>query len=120
MKFAVSLLVASALLPTAAVAQVSTVTNDPAPGAGAILQANYGKAERDIRSSGSAEFDPARSINLGIIMGMTGRPAEAERLFRQVMSQDDVAIVVANGSTQSSREVASRALAMLKAGTLGR
>jgi hypothetical protein len=36
------------------------------------------------------------------------------------LREDDVQIVVANGKTYSSHDVASRALAQLEAGTLGK
>lgn len=113
------IVLAAVLLPAAATAQVQTSPNEPTPGSSAILQANYGKAERDLRAS-TGDFDAAKSINLGIVMGMTGRAVEAEKLFNDVMRHEEVAIVVANGDSKSSHDVARKALAQLQAGTLGR
>ena len=120
MKHLNSLVLAAILLPAAATAQVQTTANEPTPGSSAILQANYGKAERALSGSSLGDFDAAKSINLGIVMGMTGRAAEAEKLFNEVIRHDEVAIVVANGDSKSSHDVARKALAQLQAGTLGR
>lgn len=113
------ILLATLLAPAALAAPVETAPNEPTPGSTALLQANYGKAERDLRAT-TGEFDAARSINLGIVMGMTGRASEAEKLFNEVMQQESVAIIVANGDSDSSHVVARKALAKLQSGGLGR
>lgn len=84
------------------------------------MTSNYANAEREIRSADVSPYDPARSINLGIVFAKTGRPDKAEREFRQVLGEEDVPIVVANGKTYSSHDVASRALAALQSGALGK
>jgi Flp pilus assembly protein TadD len=103
----------------AAAAQFATV-NDPAPGYGSLLGANYGKAEREIRSANVSAYDPARAINLGVALAKTGRQAEAAVQFRSVLLENDVEMVVANGETVMSHEVARRALAALQNGTFSR
>jgi hypothetical protein len=104
---------------TPAAAQFAQV-NDPAPGYSSLLSSDYAGAEREIRSSDVSRYDPARTINLGIAFAKTGQADKAEREFRQVLREDDVQIVVANGGTYSSHQVAYRALDALKAGALSR
>ena len=112
-----ALSVAALVVPGTAFAQLAPY-NDPTPGSASIMSSDYATAEKEVRSADVSPYDPARSINLGIIFAKTGRPDKAEREFRQVLNEEDVSIVVANGKTYSSHEVASRALASLKAGTL--
>jgi Flp pilus assembly protein TadD len=114
-----ALSLAALAVPAAALAQAGPY-NDPAPGSASILSSDYATAEREVRSADVSPYDPARSINLGIIFAKTGRADKAAREFRQVLSEDDVSIVVANGKTYSSHEVASKALAALEAGQLGK
>lgn len=114
-----------ALLPLAvflaapAVAQLAPV-NEAAPGYGSLLGANYGKAEREIRSANVSVYDPARAINLGIALAKTGRGGDAAAQFRSVLLEENVEMVVANGETVMSHEVAQRALAALQNGTFNR
>lgn len=114
---AIGLSAAGLILPSPSLAQLAPY-NDPAPGSASILGSNYGVAEQEIRSANVSPYDPARSINLGIVFAKTGRADKAEREFRQVLSEEDVSIVVANGKTYSSHAVASRALAALESGQL--
>jgi hypothetical protein len=107
------------LLAAPAAAQFATV-NDPAPGFGSLLSSDYSKAEREIRSANVSAYDPARSINLGIALAKTGRPADAAAQFRSVLVESDVEMVVANGETVMSHDVARRALAALQDGTFNR
>ena len=110
---------AAALLTSApAIAQFSN--SDPAPGYSSLLGANYANAEREIRSADVDAYDPARSINLGIALAKQGKADEASKQFNQVLMEPDIEIVVANGSTVMSHDVAHRALAMLQSGALGR
>lgn len=118
---ALILAVPAALLVSApAAAQVGNTVNDPAPGYTSLLGANYGNAEREIRSANVSAYDPARSINLGIALAKTGRPDEAAKAFRSVLLEDDVEMVVADGQTVMSHDVAHRALAALQSGTFNR
>jgi predicted dehydrogenase len=116
---AITLSAAGLVLPSAALAQAGPY-NDPTPGSASILGSDYSTAEREIRSADVSPYDPARSINLGIVFAKTGHPDKAAREFREVLSEDDVQIVVASGKTYSSHDVASRALAALEAGKLGK
>lgn len=116
---AIAFAAAGAGLATASVAQMAPY-NDPTPGSASILSSNYANAEREIRSADVSPYDPGRSINLGIVFAKTGHPDKAAREFRQVLAEDDVQIVVANGKTYSSHAVANRALAELQAGVFAK
>jgi hypothetical protein len=118
--FYFAVLPAAALLVTSpASAQLSTV-NEPAPGYSSLLHSDYSSAEREIRSSNVSMYDPARSINLGIALAKQGRRADAANQFNSVLLEEDVEMVVANGQTAMSHDVAHRALAALQGGVLSR
>ena len=119
MKFVTTAILSAAglVIPAAGLAQMAPY-NDPTPGSASIMGSNYSTAEKEIRSADVSPYDPARSINLGIVFAKTGHPDKAAREFHQVLREDDVQIVVANGKTYSSHDVASRALAALEAGQL--
>jgi len=116
-----------AALPTAALliatpsaaAQFGQV-NDPAPGAASLLSSNYANAEREIRAADVSKYDPARSINLGIALAKQGRRDDAAKQFNRVLLEEDVEMIVADGQTVMSHEVAQRALAALQNGVLSR
>jgi Flp pilus assembly protein TadD len=110
---------AALLVPAPAIAQFASV-NDPAPGYSSLMNSNYSSAEREIRAANVSPYDPARSINLGIALAKTGRTDEAAQQFRSVLSEDDVEMVVANGQTVMSHEVARRALDGLQNGMFSR
>ena len=103
----------------AAAAQFGPV-NDPAPGYSSLMKSDYSSAEREIRASNVSEYDPARSINLGIALAKQGDRAGAAKEFNRVLLEEDVEMVVANGQTAMSHDVARRALAALKNGPLSR
>ena len=108
---------AALLLPTPALAQYLP-QNDPAPGASSLMSSNFSSAEREIRGADVSRYDPARSINLGIAVAKTGQVEKAQREFNQVLREDDVQLVVANGRSYSSHEVAQRALDAMHGGVL--
>jgi hypothetical protein len=116
-----------AALPTAALlisvpaaaAQFSTV-NDPAPGYSSLLGANYANAEREIRNANVSQYDPARSINLGIALAKQGRANEAAQEFNNVLMEENVEMVVADGQTVMSHDLARKALDSLHNGVLSR
>ena len=116
-----------AALPTAALffatpaaaGQFSQV-NDPAPGAASLLSSNYANAEREIRAANVSKYDPARSINLGIALAKQGRRDDAAKQFNRVLMEEDVEMIVADGQTVMSHEVAQRALSALQSGVLSR
>jgi Flp pilus assembly protein TadD len=107
--------VAAALFSTGAAAQsVTVVANTPdSLGAQWIMAGEYAAAEQQIQAADVSPFDPARQINLGVVLAMTGRTVEAEKLFHQVMVEEPVDVTVANGATISSRDAAERALRLL-------
>ena len=108
---------AALLVPTAASAQLGSY-NDPAPGASSLMRSDFANAEREIRGAKVDASDPARAINLGIALAKTGRRDEAAQQFRSVLMQDDVAMIVADGQTVMSHDLAARALASLQNGVL--
>jgi Flp pilus assembly protein TadD len=116
-----------AALPTAALLVASPAAagqfsqvNDPAPGAASLLNSDFGNAEREIRAANVSKYDPARSINLGIALAKQGRKGEASKQFNRVLMEENVEMVVANGQTVMSHEVAQRALSALENGVLSR
>jgi Flp pilus assembly protein TadD len=111
--------VAALLTATPAAAQFGQV-NDPAPGYSSLMSADYASAEREIRSANVSKYDPARTINLGIALAKQGRKDDAAKQFNRVLMEEDVEMVVANGQTVMSHEVAQRALSALENGVLSR
>jgi hypothetical protein len=94
--------------------------NDPAPGAASLLSSNYANAEREIRAANVSKYDPARSINLGIALAKQGDKSGAAKQFNRVLLEEDVEMIVADGHTVMSHELAERALASLQNGALSR
>lgn len=111
---------AAALLASAAGAAQLGPVNDPAPGYSSLLNSNYSTAEREIRTANVSQYDPARSINLGIALAKQGRRADAAVQFNSVLLEEDVEMVVADGQTAMSHDVARQALAALQDGVLSR
>jgi NACalpha-BTF3-like transcription factor len=110
---------AALLVPAPAAAQFGTV-NEPAPGYSSIMGANYSGAEREIRASNVSKYDPARAINLGIALAKQGHRDSAAKQFNLVLMEEDVEMVVANGQTVMSHDLARRALAEMDHGVLSR
>ena len=110
---------AALLAATPAAAQFPTV-QEPAPGYSALMSADYASAEREIRGAPVSKYDPARTINLGIALAKTGERDRAARQFQNVLMEQDVELVLANGETVMSHDVARRALASLQSGALSR
>ncbi len=100
-------------------AQLASSSNEPAPGYSSLLNSNYANAEKEIRSANSA-YDPASAINLGISLAKQGQRDQAAQQFRNVMMQENVEMVVADGQTIMSHDVAQRAIASLDHGVLSR
>ena len=94
--------------------------NDPAPGASSLLGADYANAEREIRAANVSKYDPARTMNLGIALAKQGRKDEAAKQFNRVLMEADVEMVVADGKTVMSHDLARYALASLQSGVLSR
>jgi Flp pilus assembly protein TadD len=111
---------AALLIATPAGADQFSQVNDPAPGAASLLNSDYANAEREIRAANVSKYDPARSINLGIALAKQGRRDDAAKQFNRVLMEQDVEMVVADGQTVMSHEVAQRALTALENGVLSR
>ncbi len=59
------------------------------------------------------ENDPARLINLGNAYAGLGRMTQAREAYRSARFAPEMTLVLANGSEESSRDVAKRALSRL-------
>ena len=105
---------AAAGLSAAASAQSSEIEYPAGSiGTDAILSGDYATAERQIRESEISKYDPARALNLGLVLVKTGRSDRALKQFRRVLLEDDVDLVLADGKTISSHAAARQALARL-------
>lgn len=105
-----------ATLPIAVTAQTAEFEYPAgALGTDAILAGDYGTAERQIRESHVSKYDPARALNLGLVLAKTGRADSAIKQFRRVLLEDEVDLELADGKTISSHVAARQALARLAA-----
>ena len=106
----------SLLLSTQAVAaeQREIGYPDGSLGVNAIMSGDYSTAERQIRASNVSKYDPARALNLGFVLANKGETDKAAKQFRRVLVEENVELVLANGSTVASHEAARRALASLQ------
>lgn len=90
-------------------------------GYAAMMKGDYVAAERQLRAPAEVEADdPARLINLGALLIRTGRQAEGADLIERARKSEDVELVLSNGRTMWSREVARRTLASVTATYAGR
>lgn len=81
----------------------------------ALMAADYRTAEAQLRETKDFAWnDPARLINLGQVMAQTGRTAAAAELFREAVSAEECDLILSDGTTENSREVATRALRQLR------
>lgn len=87
----------------------------------ALMNADYVTAEKQLRNSrGASRDDPARLINLGVLLVRTGRKAEGMVLLEDAARAEDVELVLADGRSVSSRQAARLALAKLNRSYAGR
>jgi hypothetical protein len=114
------ILAAALLIPAPGVAAQFAQVNDPAPGSASLLSSDYANAEREIRASNVSKYDPARSINLGVALAKQGRKADAAKQFNKVLMEADIEMIVANGQSVMSHDLARHALASLDNGVLSR
>lgn len=85
-------------------------------GYAALMKRDFITAERQLRAPADvAADDPARLINLGTVLIHTGRQAEGTDLLERARKSEDVELVLGNGRTMWSRDVARRALATVTA-----
>jgi hypothetical protein len=110
----------TALLVSAPASAQFAAVNDPAPGAASLMNSDYATAEQQIRGANVSKYDPARSMNLGIALAKQGHPDQAAKQFNRVLLEADVEMIVADGQTVMSHDLARRALASLENGVLSR
>jgi Flp pilus assembly protein TadD len=115
----IAALTAALVIASPAAAQLSAA-NDPAPGYSSLMSSNYSSAEREIRAANVSKYDPARAMNLGVALAKQGRHDEAAKQFNHVLMEADVEMVVADGKTVMSHDLARHALASLRNGVLSR
>jgi len=81
-------------------------------GFAAMMSRDFVTAEAQLRAMNGVEAnDPARLINLGQLLIRTGRQAEGAALLDRARKGEDVELVLADGKTMWSHDVARRALA---------
>lgn len=98
-------LVALAAIPAAAKDRV---------GYQAIAAGSLGQAERTIAAERAIFPDrPELMLNLAAVYARTGRDAQARALYGDVLARDAVAMDLADGTVQSSHELAQKGLARL-------
>lgn len=100
---------------SAAVAQNAEIEYpEGALGYGALMSQDYSTAEQQLRAYAAHKNDPARLINYGYVLAKIGQIDKAEKQFKQALSAENVELIVADGRTVHSRELARRALQTLK------
>jgi Flp pilus assembly protein TadD len=117
--FQIAALTAALVIASPAAAQLNSA-NDPAPGYSSLMSSNYSTAEREIRAANVSKYDPARAMNLGVALAKQGRQDEAAKQFNHVLMEADVEMVVADGKTVMSHDLARYALSSLRNGVLSR
>lgn len=81
-----------------------------------LLAADYALAERQLRTDSRVTLDdPAKLLNYGLALAKTGHSEAARRAFNRVLNDEEVELVMADGSSLSSHVVARRGLAMIRA-----
>ena len=85
----------------------------------ALMNGDYATAEKQILAGRVGKYDPARALNLGLVLAKTGRGGEAAAEFRRVLMHEDVELILGNGETMSSHAAAKAALNSLR-GTASR
>ena len=77
-------------------------------GYAAMMQGNWQKAESQL--SRTDADDPARLLNLAQIYRVTERDLAARDLYAKVLEEDDMQLVLSDGSVVSAHAVAKSAL----------
>lgn len=115
-----AVLIAAAAVPAAA-APVEIGYPRHALGYTAMMSGDYVTAERQLRAPADVDADdPARLINLGTLLIRTGRQAEGAALIERARKSEDIELLLADGRSMWSRDVARRALATVTASYAGR
>lgn len=111
-------MILSALFATAALFAAAPATAQQAElgypegslGVQAIMSEDFAEAERRLDDFRVYKRDPGRLINLGFVFAKTGRTDAAMRLFEQVLEEESVELILADGRTMSSHDIARTAL----------
>ena len=118
------LMIGAALLAVAASASAEPAEiGYPAKSLGyaALMNSDVVTAERQLRDTSKvAANDPARLVQLGALLVRTGRQAEGAFLLEQAMNAEDVELVLGDGRTMWSRDLARMELARVKTSFAGR
>jgi hypothetical protein len=81
----------------------------------ALMSADYGRAERQLRSDHRVRYnDPAKLINYGLVLANTGRLQDARKSFETVLAEEEVDLIMSDGSTMGSHDIALQGLEMVK------
>lgn len=80
----------------------------------ALMKGDYATAEKQILAGRVEKYDPARALNLGLVLARTGRGSEATVQFRRVLAYEDVELILGSGATISSHAAARAALDSLR------
>lgn len=105
-----------ALLVSSAAAAQEAEIGYPAGSLGyqALINGDYATAEKQILAGRVGKYDPARALNLGLILARTGRGDEAAVQFRRVLLHEDVELILGNGESMSSHAAARAGLDSLR------
>lgn len=82
-------------------------------GVQAIMSDDYATAERQLQDFRVQKTDPGRLINLGVVSARTGRTQLALDYFTQVLDEENVELILADGKTRLSHDIARTALQAL-------
>lgn len=106
----------AALLVSGAAAAQEAEIGYPAGSLGyqALMNGDYATAEKQILAGRVGKYDPARALNLGLVLARTGRTGEAAVQFRRVLLHEDVELIVGDGETMSSHAAARAGLNSLR------
>ena len=76
-----------------------------------MVDRDWSAAEQQLaKSESTLGDDPARLLQLAEVYRVTGRSADAESLYKQVLSENDMKLVLADGRIVSAHGIASTRL----------
>ncbi len=90
-------------------------------GYAALMKSDTVTAERQIRENREvAANDPARLVQLGALLVRTGRQAEGAALLEKALAAEDIELVLGDGRTMWSHDLARRSLDRVRTSYAGR